>query len=315
MYWPFFRSKQEELLALRELTPNLNHNNLIVPVIKPHSASTRVERQTNTVLQTGLRIALILNTNEGAPLPSVADVRAMESRLTAENPDQVFPALEVRPNTSSAEVSDFLNAYRNRTRVFIHRSHTLDSSNFPTGDAVHIFESNRVAEDFISAFSSSWQIILRDGFIRQSVNRHYPSTSYFDDLLFTYRTSGFHGFGDFAIVGDVPYTTGGGQASHVALHLTEPRQNNAFQCRHFVSSVSPSSTDVQTKYFDALDQLTTFTSCPGRGSFATQGVNDYCQNHASGNYPGLGSPKRWSIKHHIELVHSYLRYFGATPWI
>lgn len=314
MYWPFFRSKQEEMIALRELGSHLS-DNLVVPIIKPHDATPRIEGQLSKVLQTGLRMALIINTNEGKPVPTAAQVLVMENNLNTAFSGQIFPALEVRPGVTSSDVSWFVNNYSGRVQVFIHRAHTLSATSFPATGAIHIFESNQVSPNFVSAFSSSWCVILRDGFNKQSVNGDYPAVSYFDDLAYSYSSNGFNGFGDFATIGDIPYNTGGGQPSHVALHLTEPYQNNAFQCRHFVSSVPPTTTDVQTKYHDALALLVAHTGSPGAGPFATYGVSDYCSNHASGSYPGLGSPKRWSTKHHIQLLHSVLATSRAIAWI
>lgn len=314
MYWPFFRSKQEELLALKELGSHLS-GNLVVPIIKPHDASQRVEGQLSRVLQTGLRVALIVNTNEGAPVPTAEQVLSMEGNLTRAFSGQVFPTLEVRSGVSSSDVSWFVNNYRGRNQVFIHRAHTLNAAIFPSFGAVHVFEVNQVSQNFISAFSNSRRIILRDGFKKKSVNGDYPAISYFDDLAYSYNANGYDGFGDFATIGDVPYNAGGGKPSHVALHLTEPYQNNAFQCRHFVSSVPPATTDVQTKYLDALAQLVTYTGSPGTGPFGTYGVSDYCSNYASGTYPGLGSPKRWSTKHHMQLLNSVLAISSATVWI
>ncbi|WP_386082400.1 sce7725 family protein [Vreelandella sp. F11] len=314
MYWPFFRSKQEEMIALKELGSHLG-SNLVVPIIKPHDATSRVEGQISRVLQAGLRTALIVNTNEGSPVPSIAQIMAMENNLTNAYPNQIFPTLEVRPGITAADVSGFLNTYSGRTQVFVHRAHTLNAAIFPSSDAIHIFESHKVSPHFISSFSASRRVILRDGFKKQSVNGDYPSVSYFDDLAYSYCAHGYDGFGDFSAIGDVPYNKGGGQPSHVALHLTEPNQNNTFHCRHFVSAVPPATTDVQTKYFDALAQLIGHTGSPGVGPFSTLGVSDYCKNHGAGTFPGLGSPKRWSTKHHIQLVHSVLTASFAVPWI
>ena len=312
MYWPFFRSKQEEMIALKELGSLLT-GDLVVPIIKPHDASSRVEGQISRVLQTGLRVALIINTNEGVPVPQPSQVLAMESNLNNTFPNQVFPTLEVRHDVTAADVSRFVNSYSGRVQVFVHRAQLLNPAIFPSTGVVHIFEPSQVSTQFVAAFSSSWRIILRDGFNKQSVNGLYPTSSYFDDLAYSYKTLGFNGFGDFATIGDVPFSKGGGQPSHVALHLTEPQKNNTFECRHFVSTVPSATTDVQTKYFDALTKLISHTGSPGASPFNTNGVHDYCLNFASGHFPGLGSPKRWSTKHHIQLIHSVIN--GSSAWI
>lgn len=314
MYWPFFRSKQEELLALKEIGPKLS--DLVVPIIKPHTAGSRVEGQLARVLETGLRIALIINTDEGAPIPSLKEVAGMEKSLADKYEGQVFPALEVRPSLSSNDVSNFVAAYKTRIPVFVHRAHTLPAKNFNVRSAVQIINANAVPESLISELPRGRNVLLRDGFKKQQLNGSYPAESRFDDLLYTYATLGWNGFGDFAAIGDVPYSRGGGEPSHVALHLTEPNTiNRSLKCLHFVSTVPSGTTDRQTKYFDSLQQLVDHTGCPGSGALATDGVLDYCTNHVVGGFPGLGPPKRWSTKHHIELIHKRLLQSAVTPWI
>src|SRR5690625_5765230 len=118
MYWPFFRSKQEEMIALKELGSHLG-SNLVVPIIKPHDASSRVEGQISRVLQTGLRAALIINTNEGSPVPSIAQIVAMDKNLSNAYPDQVLTTLEVNHCVTAADVSRYLSIYSGRNHVFV----------------------------------------------------------------------------------------------------------------------------------------------------------------------------------------------------
>src|SRR5690625_7326640 len=115
MYWSFFRSKQEEMIALKELGSHLG-SNLVVPIIKPHDASSRGEGQISRVLQTGLRAALIMNTNEGTPVPSIARIVAMEQNLTNAYPDQVLPTVEVNTCVTASDVRWLLTTYRWRTQ-------------------------------------------------------------------------------------------------------------------------------------------------------------------------------------------------------
>ena len=312
MYWPFFRSKQEELMALKEIGPNLT--SIVVPIIKPHSVTPRAEKQLANVLRTGMRIALIIDSDEGEPTPTIDEIANMDSRLNNEFPNQIFPTLEVHGNTNLNAISTFNTSFDERWKVYVHRNHIFAPVNFLSRNVVHVFLDGGVSQNFINSFQHTPKVLLRDGFQKQQVNGNYPTNSYFDDLLFTYNGGGFDGFGDFAAIGDVPFSTGGGAANHVALHLTVPNGQQALNCKHFVSDDNLVNLDTRTQYLNALSYLVNGIN-GGAAPFNTAGVGDYKKSDALAHFPGLGKPKRWSTKHHLELVHSQLVGAGTAPWI
>ncbi|MDM5064400.1 sce7725 family protein [Aeromonas salmonicida] len=314
MYWPFFRSKQEELLAIRELASNSNSliSNIVVPIIKPHSSSSRVAGQLDKILCTGLRLSLILNTDEGSPIPPQNTVIQMEANLSSAHPNQIFPALEVRDGVTSSDVASFISRYQNRVILFVHRAHNLPASIFTTQSTIHVFDINHCAHSLISQLQGH-KVILRDGFQKQAVNGSYPASSKYPSDLYSFSQLGFNGFGDFASIGDVKAAKGGGAASHVALHLTEALQNQSVECRHFVSSINSTNNSIDQLYYDAVAQLIQHTGTPRHTFFNTQGVDNYCANVH--HFPGLGSVKRWSTKHHIEWIHRELIRQQVSAWI
>lgn len=312
MYWPFFRSKQEELLALRELGVSSLVDDRVVPIIKPHSSGNRVEGQLDKVLNTGLRIALVLNTDEGSPIPQPKDIVSMEVRLSRIYPGQIFPAFEVRNNTTSSDITSFISGYPGGNIVFIHREHNHNAALFAHLLAINIFDAKHLSANFVSQLSG-YKVLLRDGFQRQTPNGNYPVSSNFASDLYSYIKQGFHGFGDYASIGDVKAAKGGGAASHVALHLTEVLANKNIICHHFVSSINSGTNPIHLLYDDAIKKLIQITGNPGTGFFTTEGVADYCANPA--HYPGLGHPKRWSTKHHVEWVCNQLNHISAQAWV
>lgn len=314
MYWPFFRSKQEELLAIRELANSSNAliSNIVVPIIKPHSDSPRIEGRLVDILHAGLRLSLILNTDEGSPIPHQNTINQMVTSLSNAYPNQVFPALEVRSGVTSNEVASFISSYHNRVVLFVHRAHNLPASLFTTQSAIHVFDINHCAQNLISQLQGR-KVILRDGFQKQAVNRNYPASSQYRSDLYSYSQFGFDGFGDFASIGDVKAANQGGPASHVALHLTQLLQHQNVECRHFVSSINSTNNSIDQLYYDAVAQLIQHTGTPRHTFFNTQGVDDYCANVH--HFPGLGSVKRWSTKHHIEWIHRELIRQQVSAWI
>ena len=150
------------------------------------------------------------------------------------------------------------------------------------------------------------KVLLRDGFSYETRNADYPRVTHFDDLLFTFEEQGFDGFGDFAIVGD-RFSLRGGPANAVAIHVTEI-VNQTIRTNHFISSPPHVQEDTPGKFFSALAAYAAGAEMPTRGGQALLGAIDE-------SFPGLGKPKRWSILHHLEIIHDELQARGAIAFV
>ena len=319
MYWPYLRSKENEVLAFRELAPTLSASNLTVPIYKPTSKSPTLRKRLDAIAMSGGRFALIVNSDDGKPPPMRSEVESLLDPLVQSHPLKAMPAIELRPMTSLGEVSSFAAKYASSQCVVVHRDHMFSAAAVNTAlaplssPAVHVFLQGSAPAAVVASVNAVGKVLIRDGFKRHTPNGNYPPHTNFDDLVYHYKVS-WDGFGDFGPLGDI-FIKGGAQPSHVALHLTHPSSGPTIVCRHFVSTVSPGGTDTATKYFDALNQLCSFTGSPPPSPFDTAGVNDFLQNHAAGHYPNLGLPKRWSLKHHVEMMQRILLVNKAVPFV
>jgi hypothetical protein len=145
---------------------------------------------------------------------------------------------------------------------------------------------------------------LEDKFKPQVKNADYlrtPDEFFSDDHLY-YEDDGFIGFGDYLTIGD-DYAESGWLPYAIAIHLTYKKENDEIWIRHFVSDSNSDTTDVAGKFGEALEKLIEFVDGE---SITTGAINEFRALHMSGHYPGLGSVKKLSIKHHIELVHDLL---------
>lgn len=301
MYWPYLRSKQNEVLAFRDLAVNLSP--LVVPIFKPVTLYA-FENRLKSILDSGLRVSVIVNSDQGDPIPQFQEVLRIVGDLISRNPGFVFPALEVSSATDIKDIRVFDSMFNGVQTVFIHRNHLFNEAGIQSQilnviSPVHAFHSGEAPSHIINGFQRNSRVLIRDGFSRQNVNGDYPAQSNFDDLVYNYNSLGFNGFGDCASVGDY-YAKGGGNPAHVALHLTEERSKNII-CNHFVSSSAPGSS-TEDMYWDALGKLMQYVGNPPSQPFNTSGVYDYVNNYVSGSYKALGFPKKCSIKHHVEMI-------------
>jgi hypothetical protein len=310
VYWPYFRGKQFELIAVRE-TAELMADAGIVPIIEPvREGLTGLSRALDAVTAAGGEAVLIVNPRHGDHAEQGQSIEALFAADYSEN-ESVRPGILLASNTPLAEAQRLFGQYNEKV-VFIH-------TGFMEGTALAqwLGETDRVrAHVFLDAhhgikyrkhYQATHRVILKDGFKRK-VNREYPRLETFDsDLHTTYQDYGANGFGDFLIVGD-EFLEGGGPAYAVAIHLTfidRTRDDDMF-IFHFVSERRHTATDPAGKFGEALADLVTEVTNPNTQVEKTAAVEEFLDLHARGHFPGLGYVKKLSMKHHIETLARYL---------
>lgn len=311
MYMPYLHGKQEELFALLDLGSTLTQ--VVVPIVKPVNLSPPNQRRLARIAANS-RFALITNSDKGRPgqRPTYASVAAALAAAPLSNAARVFPAFEIRGDSSLAELTTFAADHSARRCVLVHKGHAFGPGDLAgplsalSMDPVHVFVEPGVAAGAFTSLPAVARVVIRDGFAARERNADYPPQSAFDDLVRQYAARGFDGLGDFCMIGD-RYSAGGGKARAVALHITEDT-GVALKMNHFVSTTP--DVDVPTMYAQARDALAANIGSPPRVGLDTEGVRAYIRDPV---FHGLGRAKRWSAMHHIELVQSILQTAGATP--
>ena len=142
MYFPYLRSKQEELLAIREAT---FLDDLTVPILEWVRRSDVNEKRVKQAIASGRRLAIIANGANGDPVPSFDEVEEFIHDLS---PDAVFPALELRADTDINTIRGFVDSFVEHRCLVVHRSHQHSSQDLsrwldPVGDAAGSRTSRR----------------------------------------------------------------------------------------------------------------------------------------------------------------------------
>lgn len=169
----------------------------------------------------------------------------------------------------------------------------------------NLYGENFPVRRYRGIITTDTKILLDDKFKPQPKNADYLNTTdeFFSDDHLYYADDGFTGFGDFLTIGD-DYTEAGWLPYAIAVHLTYKKPNNEIWIRHFVSDSNSDTTDVAGKFGEALEKLIGFINAE---NITTQAANEFRTLHKDGHYPGLGSIKKLSIMHHIELVYDLLK--------
>lgn len=309
MYYPYFRGKQYELIAIRELA-NLMADANFVPIIEPVRESLGgLERTVDAVLSAGGRVVIVANPQHGDFKDDNREIEALLSGKYRGN-DAVRSGYLLRSDTSSAEAVARLVGNDEATPAIIHSGFTegkvlANALAADLSETFNVFIDDHAKFLYQQHFAGSSRILVRDGFKRQK-NADYPEIEGFSDLHVAFNNMGMDGYGDFLTVGD-SFSEGGGPAYAVAIHLTfidQDRDEEMF-IYHFISDTNDTPTDPAGKFAQALTKMIYRLDRGDSNLVETSAIKELRDLHARGHFPGLGYVKKLSIKHHIETLADF----------
>ncbi|MBK5458048.1 sce7725 family protein [Peribacillus sp. TH27] len=307
MYLPYLRGRQYELLALRELAENDLIGNKVTPIIEPIKPSSTLIKTITQFVDKNKDIALVLNPKVGNFNKELEIVKNDKFR------DQLISAFE-KPNVI---ISHILNSNSvNEINMLVEQGHKKneilminkekDCLNF----YLQVFQEEYPRYNLIPEESSFRRkirhnkVLIADRFEKQSRNADYLSLddeSFSEDHIF-YKEDGFIGFSDYSIVGE-GYFESGFAPYAVAIHIVFFDENKCLRVKHFVSNSNEDYNDPAGKFYEALKKLALWQE---KEHINTFGLREFMKHYHNGTYPGLGTVKKLSIMHHIELVSKYL---------
>lgn len=78
--------------------------------------------------------------------------------------------------------------------------------------------------------------------------------------------------------------------------------------KHFVSDSNESVQDQSGKFFEALEKLSEWYFRNQDQLLLTLGLKELLHYQETRKFPGLGTIKKWSLAHHLELVGAFLEH-------
>jgi len=306
MYLPYVRGKQFELLALRELSSAMAHSGSISPIIEPVKQRTSsLERCLTELIGSNVNFTLVLNPDEGELKEKYSVVKGVIDSFGGYTNFQI--GIIVKSVDSFLEVRQFIEANDLSAHSFalIHNEEFVSQERLVDFSKSFIVRFNIVNYGRIGGrryhrnFLAETLVALEDQFREKQRNVDYlqnPEEPFSEEYRF-FAEDSYAGYSDFASIGE-RFSDGGFLPFAVAIHLTFERAN-AIWIRHFVSDTNDDNTDVPGKFAEALAHMITWLNAnPHLNSTAVQ---EFQHLHANQHYPGLGTLKKLSLKHHIEL--------------
>lgn len=316
MYYPYFRGKQFELIAIRE-SAELIAGSGIVPIIEPVRESLNgLEKTLRTLVEAESETVVVINPGHGDHKTSGDSITAL-LRTSFGTSKLIRPGILLTSDTSESQALALIDDHRAKGTTLIHSGFTGARSlaeNIENDASLfcNVFLDDHSNLLYQKYFGGRPKILVRDGF-EQMKNADYQYINSFSDLHITYPLHGMEGYGDFLTVGD-NYSEGGGPAYAVAIHLTfiDPDQDNAMFIYHFKSDTNDTPTDPAGKFSQALDKLVATLNSGNSNLLETSAIAEFRDLHTRRHFPGLGYVKKLSIKHHIETLASYQEGTGSV---
>jgi len=312
MYYPYFRGKQFELILLRDNAEFLKENK-IHPIIEPvKSDFSALKRAMKVLNEKDTDCTLIINPQVGKKPVSTSNIcELLDEEFSEFNNISIGYILHAESKIS--DLVSFLNKYRDSSFTLIHYGYSngkqlASSIKGIKNIKMHVFIDGFAGKLYQRHLKKNGikRILIRNGFKAQKKNSLYPRSEHFSDLHITYPDEGMDGFGDYLIVGD-DYTETGGPAYAVAIHLTYLDEDDDMFIYHFVSDQTDSPTDPGGKFLEALRKLVKQIKKPESLIYKSEACRKYLELYEKQHYPGLGTVKKLSMQHHIELIAHFMK--------
>ena len=305
MYFPYLRGRQFELIALKELLENNLIGDRVVPIVEPVKLTRTFTKTLEMYTKCGHELALVMNPDVGE---FVAKLKEREKS------DE-----DVKSILSSIKSDELIQAYLIKKKISTKLKNRNDYQN------LMIINTNRDCMDnYLSLFDTkspkftlipddrsfsrkvkSPKVLLEDHFKRARKNADYINDidHVFSEDHIYYKEDGYIGFSDYTIVGE-EYAETGFAPTAVAIHIVYFGKNKELRIRHFVSDNNKDYRNPAGKFGEALEKLVEWVD--KNEIKRTKGLECFIDCYNEKRYPGLGTVKKYSIMHHIEIMNSYL---------
>lgn len=288
MYFPYLRGKQFEFIAIKELYQKGLLSN-VIPIFEP------VKENNLHYFDKFKDIKIIFGIIANPKVGNLVNNYHIIENIIQNNKDNIYVCILVTSNNES-EVEDLKKLYSDYKKIYIHKQYNNSLNN-----RLSIFndgEFNFISSSIGNRYSIlKNKVLLEDSFIKAERNSDYPLEDYFNNYFFTYKSIGYLGISDYLTIGD-SYSESGGQPYTVTIHLSFLKENGIY-IKHFASDSGGYPGDVNKKFFEALDKLVQFVE---QNNIFSEGVFEFIQWQKEHSFPALGSVKKASMKHHIELL-------------
>ncbi|WP_203637782.1 sce7725 family protein [Levilactobacillus wangkuiensis] len=298
IYFPYFRGRQFDLLALKNIAQQHILPPNIIPIIEPVRDIRALPQTVAAFVEHDQPLVVIAN-------PTVSDYALTQQKLHDWRPYADNPQLIVGHILTPTIIPASLQPAAEHRTLLVGRQY----------------------DELVAAQHAGWLndpsylLVPPEARIRQLITR--PTVSLFDhawipehERSYADITDGFfsddwvlatldsyHGVSDYTI-GGAHYSEHGYPARAVTLHLTY-FQGDQLRIHRFVSDDREDFRHPKEKFFQAVAKLAAWL--PDHPDVQTPAALALADYHATQHFPGLGVVKRLSLEHHLQTMATYFK--------
>lgn len=197
MYFPYFRGRQYELLALKELATKELISSAIVPIIEPVKIIPALNNSLSAFQDASLPVALVINPNVGDLTDEPQIINQLLEKYLSPN---VIPAILTNESAEKGLIE-------------------LKSKGVDTSEILTILNDPDLIETYQAVFQQTPKytlcpydrhirrtvkensVLFENKFNKRSRNADYPEDELFSNDHIDYREDDYVGFGDYSIIG------------------------------------------------------------------------------------------------------------------
>lgn len=315
MYFPYVRGRQYELLALRELVINNLLGDYVTPIIEPVKLSPTLVNVMAEFIKFNHPVSIIRNPAVGTFMSDWKGVQKQtkEAGYKQRFSDQYENSAIIKSLIMQKNAKPLLDFWDKRG---VNKADLLVINT--DRDYLDLYESAFGAvvpryalmpdESVFRRKVRHHKVLLDDKFEKQDRNADYQEIDdeFFSDDHLYYEEDGFVGFSDYSVVGN-EYLESGFAPYAVAIHIVYFAEDKTLRIRHFVSDSNEDITNPALKFYEAVSKLAKwYYGTDPHPVDMTLGLKIFLQHYGQQSYPGLGTVKKLSLMHHLELMGKYL---------
>lgn len=306
MYFPYLRGRQFELIALRELIENGLIGDKVIPIIEPIKPTSTLAKTLSIYSEKQHLHALVVNPVVGEFIPKIKEKDKNSDNVVNEIYNDLRSEYFIRAYIIQQGISKTLLKRNDLEKLMI-----INPKRDCMEEYLKVYDQKEPSYTLLPddrtflRKAPRTKIMFEDRFIKAAKNADYRKNEdeFFSEDHLYYALEGFKGFSDYSIVGS-DYSETGFAPSAVAIHIVYFDENKVLRVHHFVSDSNIDTKDPAGKFGEALAKLVRWTkqnTVP-----RTMALNAFLECYEKGKYPGLGTVKKYSIMHHLELMNMFL---------
>ena len=306
MYFPYLRGRQYELIALRELLANNKLGNNVIPIIEPVKLSPTLVSTLEAFETKKQPCALIMN-------PAVGSFNEEYSKNEKNRANRLDEVIEQSEHLYYASLmsrgyqkDDNFKQNDDMSRQIIICKDPDDLNGYEGNYSTELIAYNLIGEDSkLNREVSGSKVKISDRFKKAPRNVDYAKKTdeFFSKDHKYFLKEGYKGFSDYSIVGE-SYSGSGFAPTAIAIHIVYFNEKQDLRIHHFVSDTNENLRNQAGKFEEALEKL---LNAIEEGKISqTMAIKEFQRLSDTKTYPGLGTIKKLTMMHHIELVGKYL---------